>query len=92
MLKLREDAARRGYFERSEEFDPALQPILDSYNVAAKNAASYATIAVREGDVASMRVAQWWEAVTLTLERTLSTLKNNGPDEEVELPPPPKFD
>lgn len=83
-------AQQRNYFDIDQEFPHSMRPSLDGYNHASKMAATSARMAIQSGELEWLRRAQWWEAVTQTIESFLSCAINNT--DELNIPEPPSFD
>ncbi len=101
-MKQRIYMTQRSYFEDDVvfEIDPpeVLETLLNRYEEAARLASNTAATAVRSGKRADLRRAQWYEAITKTLEEVLGSfsctqrgeLYEHDP-EEFDLPHPPIF-
>ena len=91
-------AIRRGFFDEGTSFEGAeARAILNAYEVALVAAEKTARRAVSNGSEASMRKAQWHEAVAQTLGETLiAFLRTESgasyPPAAIELPEAPNFD
>ena len=91
-------AIRRGFFDADASFEGAeAKAILIAYETALTVAERAARHAVSSGNTASMRIAQWHEAVAQTLGEILIVFlrdesgASNKPD-AIELPETPNFD
>jgi hypothetical protein len=91
-------AAMRHYFEYDVKFDgPMAGVLLSAYNKAAKAAQLSAGRAISDGDMSSIRTAQWDEAVVKTIEAVLCCVPHTqgslefSKDDAIELPSRPKF-
>jgi len=80
----------RNFFEQDQEFPDKSKQVLDGYNEAARMAAITARFAASNGTLKSFREAQWWEAVTQTIEECLRVAINN--ENEFSMPTPPELD
>jgi hypothetical protein len=64
----------RHTFGENQEFPDNAKKIINGYHEAARMAAKTAKIAIHEGTVESLLLAQWWETVTETIEACLRAL------------------
>ena len=80
----------RTYFDKDVEFPDTLSQLVNGYNDAAKYAALTAKHAARKGTRKSICKAQWWEAVTQTIEICLDVASDS--ESVFSMPDPPKFD
>lgn len=99
-LILNDAGMNRGYFEKDTIFKNKdfVTPIIAAYDDACEKAARTAKYAIRDGGMASLREAQWYEAVAATFEAILAGLPHqsnaSGGDFStlrMDIPFPPEF-
>ena len=92
MKQLGKYGIQRNYFEHDTKFSEAAQKLLDAYEQSCRFAMLTSRHAISNNALASVRQAQWHEAVTLTIEFCLVRIsKDHENSEDAELPDAPDF-